>query len=253
MTPDQFIAILDAEAESGRSVRFWLRDDDAIEPTPALTRLTDLAGQSSVPITLAVIPRDTGAALATFLDERAQDCPGISIAVHGWSHQNHAGWVEKSQELGAHRPIRQVTDELREGFVKLRALHPTRFVPMLVPPWNRIATSVVKELAALGFTALSTFGPEATAPIAMLNTHVDIIDWRGTRGGRPVGTLLSETAQRIASTRGVSEATVGILTHHLVHDAAAWDFLDRLFALTSGHPGATWVGKDNKMAGSASF
>lgn len=244
MTEDHFIAVLDREADAGRRVRFWLRDDDAIEPTPALTELTELAGRYAAPITLAVIPRDTGAELAGFLDGLIESCPGISVAVHGWSHENHAGATEKKQELGAHRASEIVVEELRQGFAKLRSLHPARFVPMLVPPWNRIATSVIKELPVLGFTALSTFGQEKTAPIAMLNTHVDIIDWHGTRGGRPAGTLFSETAQRIAAARGGDGATIGILTHHLVHDAAAWHFLDRLFALTAAHPGAQWVGAD---------
>jgi hypothetical protein len=27
---------------------------------------------------------------------------------------------------------------------------------------------------------------------------------------------------------------IGILTHHLVHDEAAWDFLEKLFSFTRG-------------------
>ncbi len=32
-----------------------------------------------------------------------------------------------------------------------------------------------------------------------------------------------------------------MLGHHLVHDAAAWDFLAELFEATAGHPAVEWV------------
>lgn len=104
--------------------------------------------------------------------------------MHGWNHQSHAGPGEKKQELGGHRPAAIVLEELRHGLAKLRGLYGEQLLPMLVPPWNRIDKALLPALPGLGFTALSVFGREKRgAVLALLNTHVDVMDWRGTRVG----------------------------------------------------------------------
>jgi hypothetical protein len=139
--------------------------------------------------------------------------------------------------------LARVADDLRQGLARLEHLLPDHLCPVLVPPWNRIAPGVVGALPGLGFAALSVFGPEQAAALPMVNTHVDIIDWRGTRGGRDDAPLLADLARAIG--RG---GPVGILTHHLVHDAQAWGFLDRLFALTADHPACRWAGLRDLVA-----
>lgn len=218
---------LDGLAERGRVAEFWLRDDDATDPSPALDLLLGLG----VAVTIAAIPARTGAALA----ERLAGCGHVGVVVHGWSHENHAPPGEKAQELGPHRPLARVTAELAAGRAHLAALHGARFVPMLVPPWNRIAPGVVAALPGLGFAALSVFGPARPAPLPLINTQVDLIDWRGTRGGRPMPALEAEVIAAVGT-----GSPVGILSHHLVHDHAAWGFLEALVAATD-HPGARWV------------
>ncbi len=231
---------LDRLAQQGEKIDFWLRDDDAIEPTAALGRLTGLCMEFSVPLLLAVIPAPTNEKLAAHLDGLKK--ADIAVAVHGWTHKNHAGPQEKKQELGSHRPLTQVTDELAAGFAKLSDLHASRFVPMLVPPWNRIASPVIAALPDLGFRSLSTFGPKKPAPVAVLNSDVDIMDWHGTRGGRPADALFAEILSLLDRPLEEKDArqVIGILGHHLVHDEQAWDFLTRLFRLTSGHPACRW-------------
>lgn len=228
---EPLIRLLDRCAAAGRPARLWLRDDDAVEPSAALDRLMGV--MEGLPLTLAVIPAFSGAELAA----RIADEAGVTVAVHGWAHRNHAGEGEKTQELGAHRPVGVVLDELGRGFRHLQDLHGPRFVPVLVPPWNRIAPEVVAGLPGLGFRALSVFGPERPGPIPQVNTQVDVIDWRGTRGGRDEAVLLDELVARLATGRAA-----GFLTHHLVHDATVWRFLERLVAATRGHPGCRWVG-----------
>ncbi len=228
---EDLIRRLDRCAAEGRPARLWLRDDDAVEPSAALDRL--LAVMEGLPLTLAVIPAFSGAALAARLAGEA----GVTVAVHGWAHRNHAGEGEKTQELGAHRPVAVVLEELARGFRHLEHLHGPQFVPVLVPPWNRIAPEVVAGLPGLGFRALSVFGPERPGPIPQVNTQVDVIDWRGTRGGRDEAVLLDEIVARLDTGQAA-----GLLTHHLVHDAAVWRFLERLVAATRGHPGCRWVG-----------
>lgn len=222
---------------AGRNIvaDFWLRDDDAVEPTPALEKLLSLCEQFTIPVTLAVIPEPTGEALVACLDQRS----GVDVAVHGWAHKNHAGQQEKKRELGLHRPLDVVLQELGEGLTSLHRLHGDRFVPMLVPPWNRIDAGVLEHLPQLGYRALSVYGPEEDNSLSVLNTHIDVIDWRGTRGGKDHDVLFAETAMCLRRAHETGRMT-GILTHHLDHDERVWTFLRSLFQLTSTHPGCRW-------------
>ena len=227
---------LDRWQQAGKIAQFWLRDDDAVEPTAPLDRLLDISATFSVPLTLAVIPAHTGEALAESLRRE----PLWSVTVHGWTHRNHAGPDEKKQELGPHRPAADVLAELKQGFDRLAGLHGERFVPMLVPPWNRIDAGLVPHLASLGYQALSVYGPEKPAALPLVNTHVDVMDWHGTRGGRDPQALAVEVAARLRH-MFVNGGTMGLLTHHLVHDAAVWDFMSVLFEVTARHPACRWT------------
>lgn len=241
MSEALFAETLDRLAADGQEVRFWLRDDDAVVPSSALDRLLRLAADNAVPVTLAVIPRDTGAPLADALKGRED----VYVAVHGWSHANHAGANEKKQELGAHRPLSETTAQLAAGFDKLASLYPHQFIPMLVPPWNRIAPEVIDALPDLGFRSLSVFGPEQAAAVPCLNTHVDIMNWHGVRGGRDPAGVFAELAKLVESPK--RPKTVGILTHHLVHDDSAWRFLEALFQAKTRHPGCRWVSSQDAL------
>lgn len=235
MTVKLLIETLDDFASKNIVADLWLRDDDATEPSPALDRLLELSQRHSTPMTLAVIPHPTGEALATLL-EKTRD---IDVAVHGWAHQNYAGSDEKKRELGLHRPLETVTGELEAGLQKLRSLHEQRFVPMLVPPWNRIDQAVIEHLPQVGYKALSVYGPETPDSLPLLNTHVDVIDWRGTRGGKDHDVLFAETAERMRQTH-VTGGMTGILTHHLDHDESVWAFLQSLLSVTTSHPSCRW-------------
>ena len=233
MSVHEFQDALQAATDRGHRATFWLRDDDATVPSAALDRLLSMTGRYAVPVTLAVIPAGSGQALA---DRLAGD-PTVTVAVHGWAHRNHGGPDEKKQELGAHRPVQAVLGELARGLGHLQRLHGGQCAPVLVPPWNRIHADVVQGLPGIGYAALSVFGPEKPAPLRVLNTHIDLIDWRGTGRAKELDTLLAEIAQALRR-----DAPIGVLTHHLIHDAGGWDVLERVLALTSGARRAGWSG-----------
>lgn len=244
MSRSQFIAALDAFERGGRTARIWLRDDDAIEPTAALSRLLDLSARFHAPMTIAAIPALATKALARELES----LPLISVAVHGWDHTNHASPSEKKQELGLHRGEATVLAHLAEGLQRIEDLFGDRAAPMLVPPWNRIASPLISRLPEMGYKALSVFGPERRdAAFHLVNTHVDIIDWHGSRGGRPMDVLYAEATERLRAMETSGES-LGILTHHLVHDEAALSFLEDFVALTTRHPACRWVAVTELMA-----
>jgi hypothetical protein len=224
---------LEAWDRLGFSPRFWLRDDDATRPSAALDRLFKLTAGFDVPIALAIIPAAAGQELAASLAPHAHAVP----IVHGWAHRNHAGTGAKKQEFGPHRPLDEMRAELNRALGKMNSLFPERLVPMFVPPWNRIAPEVVECLGKAGFSALSRFGPAPDVPfgsVAEINTHIDIMDWRGSRGCKDHDVLARLLAEALAQSLARGRYPIGILTHHLVHDDTAWDFLEKLFSLMRG-------------------
>lgn len=229
---------------AGRSADFWLRDDDAAVPTAPLDRLLALTGKFAVPATLAVIPASTGTALADHLAGASH----ARVAIHGWSHENHAPVGQKKQELGVHRPRQAVLGELAAAIARLNLLHGARLVPLLVPPWNRIDAGLIPDLASLGFKALSIYGPAKPAPIRVINTNVDLMDWHGTRGCRDHAELVREIVVQLDRTLTHGGDGVGLLAHHLVHDEAAWMFLERLFEITAPHPACRWRSADEMIS-----
>jgi hypothetical protein len=221
--------------EAGLKAQLWLRDDDAVGPTPALARLHRLSSAHAIPIVIAAIPARAGETLARFVE----GANSISVAVHGWSHANHAPASEKKQELGPHRPMATILSELQQGLAMIKALFGDNALPVLVPPWNRIDASLIPKLPEIGFAALSGFGRGTCAGIPTINTHIDLIDWHGTRGCVDHALLIKRLVDELAASRSSEQTPVGILTHHLVHDEAAWVFLLHLFEATR-HPACNW-------------
>ena len=233
---------LDAWQERGRIARFWLRDDDAIAPSPALTRLASITAKTGA--VLAVIPAFANGDLAAFVAGKSH----LRVAVHGWSHANHAPPSEKKQELGSHRSQSEVLSEVRRGLAKLQTMFGEQLLPMLVPPWNRIDASLLPGLGACGFTTLSIFGPaRPDAPIPMINTHVDVIDWRGTRKGRDHAVLVDELVRELQRRRPTSDEPLGILSHHRVNDGVAFRFIEDLLSGTAAHPACHWLKGDELL------
>jgi hypothetical protein len=231
---------LDAWATGGRDATFWWRDDDAATPSAALDALLDVA--AAAPVALAVIPHDAAAALASQL----ADLASVIVLQHGYAHANHAPAGEKKMELGPHRRADHVIAELATGQDRLSRLFDEKFLPVLVPPWNRIASFLVPMLPEMKFCGLSTYGPRTRAePVSgfrQVNTHVDLIDWRGGRDFIGPAAAAAATAAHLADRRqghaDPAEPT-GILTHHLVQDPASWQFMAELLSLLDAHPAAT--------------
>ncbi|MEM9870164.1 MAG: polysaccharide deacetylase family protein [Pseudomonadota bacterium] len=207
---------------SGTLPQLWWRDDDAVRPTAALDQLAELAMATGVPVHLAVIPADASDTLAAHITSM----PLIPI-VHGWAHRDHSMPGEKRNEFLTQRA--DATQDAADGLARLQTLFGDRLQPMFVPPWNRIHADVIAALPALGYTALSTFGPRPQDhdSIRRINTHVDPIDWKGTRDLIDAQTLIDRAAAQLHDRhmgRADAAEPFGLLTHHLVHTPAIWDF-----------------------------
>lgn len=228
---------LDRWSKAGRSLRLWLRDDDAVAPSPALSRLSDLAERFEVPVLLAVIPMLAEPGLAAAL----QRMPLLQPCQHGVRHQNHAPPGAKKSEFGAERSAVTVDAEIAEAGLRLRDLLGDKLVPIFVPPWNRIDPRHAARLPALGFTGLSCFRGHrlaGTGDLVLLDTDLDVMDWQGGRVGRQHEELVAELVSLLAQRRtgSIDEPTLGVLLHHRDHDDTVWSFLDGLLRLARAHP-----------------
>jgi hypothetical protein len=230
---------LDRWKAAGITARLWLRDDDAVEPSPALDRFAELTSEFRIPAVLAIIPAKTGRPLADWLG----GTPQLTPAIHGWSHANHAPAGEKKQELGLHRGREPVLTELGKALLTMTALHGDRLLAMLVPPWNRIDASLIPDLRPLGYEFLSTFGePAHEHPgLPVINSQIDLIDFRGTRRCHDHSLLARMIADELARSRLVRRSAVGILSHHLIDNEGGLQFLGDLFAVTVTHPACRWA------------
>ena len=232
------IAALDNVALAGETVAVWLRDDDAVSHTAALDRLTALCERHAAPVLLAIIPEPAGEDLAHFVGSH----PILLPTQHGYRHANHAAPGERARELGGPRSHHTIFEGLKRGRAKLETLFGARNADILVPPWNRVDAQLLPGVPALGFVGLSGFGPESDAVprLKVLNCDLDIIDWRNGRVGRPHDKLAEKLA-RLVINRQRSIRPIGLLTHHLVHDASAWAFLEICLQHIGRHPAVRFV------------
>ncbi|HEX7055085.1 MAG TPA: hypothetical protein VF211_14265 [Burkholderiales bacterium] len=227
---------LAAWRDAGRVATLWWRDDDAAAASPVLARLLELARQCGVPLALAAVPE---AAQAEAL------APARCVIMHGCDHRNRAAAGEKKTEFPATESDEAALERLARARARLAGLAGARFLPVLAPPWNRLREALVPRLPGAGIVGLSRYGARAArAPgVPQVNTHVDIVAWRGGRGFVGEDAALAMLVRHLVARRSGSvdagEPT-GLLTHHALHDDAAWRFLARLFDETRS-AGAAWA------------
>ncbi len=242
---------LDWFAERGRKVRFWWRDDDAIEPTPALERMLSLANNHDVDVAFAAIPKMATKALA----ERLTNEPHALVLQHGWQHKNfqRKDLGEKAAELGSRRDPDDLMAELKAGHDRLWELFGDKFVKAMVPPWNRIDPEISRRLPGIGLSGLSTFTWHNFPRARQLQSHIDILKWK-----KQVRFIGWESARlrfdlQLTRRRNTGSEPVGLLTHHLVHDDGCFEFLEIFLEIAAHHEGAEWPDVKNLFGENGSW
>lgn len=242
-------------ADGGRTAHLWWRDDDAVAATSALDRLLGVA--DDVPLSLAVISMRFDDSLT----ERLKSAPpSVTVLPHGAHHANHEPPDRKKAEYGAARDPEAALAEIAAGLRRLERGFGTRLRPLFVPPWNRIDGRLADRLGLAGIGGLSVFNDRtlgADGP-PRLNTHVDILNWGAKKregAARFVGKTeaLTSLTDALARRREGAPDTdpaeaVGLLTHHLEHDEASWDFLAALREAADKHPAVRWIAPEEGLA-----
>lgn len=220
---------------AGRRANLWWRDDDARAPTAQLDRLLTIRAET--PLTLAVIPDGDVAGLGARLSRTA----GVSVVQHGVDHQNRRPGAAAGEFPPEWRRIRVAT-QVRAGWRRLAAL--PAVAQVFVPPWNDVHPELPAVLADCGYVGWSAWGEvgqgEGAPP--RIDAHLDLMRWKGGARFRGEAKFLSELRGLLAERRraGQWRAPVGLLTHHLAHDEAAWAFLDRFARWSAGRSDIVW-------------
>ncbi|WP_187429394.1 hypothetical protein ROLI_031750 [Roseobacter fucihabitans] len=209
----------------GLTLPLWWRDDDAVARTPSLDQLARMARKCDLPVHLAVIPARLEPSLIDYISVGSPFLP----VVHGWAHHNTAPAGLKKAEFGHERE--GAAQELAQALMTLHTAFATTLVRAFVAPWNRLHASYMPTLAALGYEVVSTFSPRnapyAAPGLRIVNTHIDPIDWRGTRGLRDPEQIIAATLRHLVDRREGridNDEPFGYLTHHLVHTPDIWTF-----------------------------
>ncbi len=236
----QELAVWRAE---GLTLPLWWRDDDAVRRTPALSQLQDMSERLGIAVHLAVIPARAYPDLGTYIEET----PGLIPVVHGWSHDDTAPKGLKRSEFHDARPLADMVADCATGLERLQSIFGPQLVPMFVPPWNRMPDDLIQALPGIGFHMVSTFTPRdhmfAAPGLLRVNTHMDPINWRDNGHLHDADSLVKDIAKHLVRRRiGRFDNTepFGILTHHLVHDAPIWAFVEGLLEHLLAGPVDLW-------------
>ncbi len=221
---------------AGRTARLWWRDDDAAGPSAALDRLLEACRVSAAPLALAVIPAGDKVALA------AQLAPehGVTVIQHGVDHQNRRSGPAAG-EFPHDWSQAEVEASLLDGWRLLQVLPRARAV--FAPPWNDIHPQLEAALAARGYAGWSANGTLTSDGLPRIDAHLDLLRWRGGARFRGRGRFLKGLTAELARRRraGAWTTPIGLLTHHLAHDEAAWRFLEDFLSWSKTEAQLSWA------------
>ena len=147
--------------------------------------------------------------------------------------------ARRSRSSGRIAPADVVLGELARAKAVIDRLFAGKALPCSCRPGTASTRPCCRRLPATGFAALSVFGRAKPAPLPHRQhtcRHHRLA--RRRAGGKDHGALVQELAAELRLRREAgSREAVGVLTHHLVHDEAAWLFLEGLFDGNGRKPG----------------
>lgn len=208
-------------ARDGHKPRLWWRDDDARTPGPALDRLLTVA--DGAPLSLAIIPDGDLPAL----HERLKAAPTVTVSQHGVDHHNRRNNGDRRSEHPAGSDETMIAERISTARQRMETagLPPAFYTP----PWNAFDATDLAAVRKAGFPAFSAgiYGRPAEG-LAHVGAQVDILRWKGDPRFRGRARIFRALRKELRSRRkaGDYDNPIGLLTHHLVHDEPAWEFLD---------------------------
>jgi hypothetical protein len=234
---------LDIWAAQKRVAQFWWRDDDAQDTSDQLRAMLNVARSFDVVVGVSAVPSKLARRLVSALARES----AAQVLVHGFTHENRARKGQAKREFGGMLRLADILEQAAAGLAMARDAFGARVLPVLVPPWNRIPPRALEHLPRLGYRGISTWKPRAKpcpAPgLLQVNTHLDLIDWRGGRAvkdERLIAALLLRKLRWRRARRARASEPLGLLTHHAYWSPAKEGIVVRLLEVTREHAAARW-------------
>ena len=221
------------KAESTHPVALFFRADDVAVPGMNFNRMMDLFAKYGMPLSLAIVPAWLTPRRWQYLNSFEKKNPSRWCwHQHGWRHANHET-EGKKQEFGDARTVSAIRQDLERGKHRLAQLVGDRFFPVFTPPWNRCSAGTLQALKEMGYAAVSrSRGSTPPAPRGLPDFCVNV-DLHTRKEQVPADgwhNLLQEFEQSIAS------GYCGVMIHHQLMNAAAFDFLELLLKALTKNP-----------------
>ncbi|MBR71921.1 MAG: hypothetical protein CMM30_03140 [Rhodospirillaceae bacterium] len=240
---DDLIYEINSNIDIGLPVEFWWRNDGVYSKSNDLRQLSSLASNEGVPVAISVIPEKMRDDIVFHI----KNFDNHFVIQHGYAHKNHAHISEQKNELSLNRPIKDSLKDLSIGFRNLSSEFECKFLPILVPPWNRLSTQIIPHLNSLGLMGLSCLGgrnfPNPVSNIFQTNTHIDLIDWKGTNRFIGTGAAIAFACKHLSDKRnGKADPfePTGLLTHHMRMDFSSWAFIGTFIRKTKTISDVQW-------------
>ncbi len=200
--------------------------------------MMELFAAYGVPLSLAVVP-------AALTEPRWQYLNGFEKMnpdrwcwhQHGWRHINHES-TGKKQEFGGGRKVTAIKRDLEQGKKRLERVMGSHFYPVFTPPWNRCSRGTLELLKELGYAAVSRdHGSQTPLPGRLPDYYVNV-DLHTRKEKHPTEgwkNLFAEIG------KAFEQKHCGIMIHHRMMNAAAFDFLEILLKKLIETPGLRLV------------
>jgi hypothetical protein len=146
---------------------------------------------------------------------RLSGLASVSVGQHGVDHVNRRPAGEPPSEYPGATSMEAIAAKIIAGRDAMRSagLEPCFFTP----PWNAVQPELPAALDAAGYAVLCA-GDDT----------VDVLRWKGGPRFKGSTAVLRGIRRRLKERRqaGAFARPVGLLTHHLAHDAPTWRFLE---------------------------
>lgn len=211
-------------------MRIILRNDDFGWEEPRFLRLYELCAQAAFTLSAAAIPEE-----CRDLDSwQFEDAKYLELTLHGYAHRNHQLEGKKGEFMDA-RPLETALTELSIGHKFLQERYPDLYVPVFIPPWNRVSDEIVEKLSSVGCKALSRFGANRiNQKFPEFNAQIDL-HTRKDGGYASVEGVLADMENAWEAQAEGEPRFVGLMLHHGKMQDADYSFLAKLFEAFKGH------------------
>jgi len=149
--------MIEPPGPGARPTRYFVRDDDIGELTPALKAFMTAFIGKAIPVSYQIIPARLTAECGDYLLDLERRHPSlIEFGQHGLTHAMTLGGKTLKREFGPERTLAQQSHDIAEGLRLLRArLGADREISLFTPPQHKFDRNTLLAAAAAGHRVFS--------------------------------------------------------------------------------------------------